>query len=143
MMQDVVLTGSRFGVGESYDEVVDKKTHQSYVSQTWDQFVTRPAPLVSRIYHDYGLFESFRGPGGNTVIVISGTRDAGVQQTAEAFTNSEKLKEFSRGTDAVHSLEALLEVSTLDGVNLSGKVLVASERNLSNTPCATCKARNN
>ena len=33
-----------------------------------------------------GLFSKFRGPGGNSIVVISGTRDEGVQQTAEAFT---------------------------------------------------------
>jgi hypothetical protein len=143
MMQDFVLAGSRFAVGDSFDEVVDKRTHQTYTSQTGDEFVNPPGPLVMRTYHDYGLFESFRGPGGNMVIVISGTRDAGVQQTAEAFTNSDKLKEFSGPVDATHPLEALLEVSTVDGMNLSGKVLTASERQVANLPCATCKTQNN
>lgn len=129
-MQDVALTGSRFAIGDSYDEVVDNKTHRSYISQTWDQFVNPPGHLVRRIYHDYGRFESFR------------TRDAGVRQTGEAFTNSDKLKEFARQAASGRALEVLLEVSTFDGMNLNGKVLTASERN-SYASCATCKVTNN
>jgi hypothetical protein len=60
--------------------------------------------------------------------VISGTRDEGVRQTAEVFTNPEKLKELGGPADAAQPFEALLEVSALDGVNLSGKVLLESRR---------------
>lgn len=144
MMQDLVLTGSRFAVGDSYDEIVDKTTHHSYISQTWDHIMDPPQPSgTEKTYHDYGVFENFRGPGGNTVIVISGTQDAGVQQTAEAFTNAEKLEEFGRQANTIQPFEALLEVSTFDGVNLSGRLLSASKRNFASAACATCKAQNN
>ena len=129
MMQDFALSGSRFAVGDSYDEIVDKKGHQSYTSQTWARILGPTPPAgTPKTYNAYGLFENFRGPGGNTVIVIAGTQDAGVQQAAEAFTNSEKLKEVARQTDIAQPFEALLEVSTFDGVNLSGKLLLASGR---------------
>jgi hypothetical protein len=39
-------------------------------------------PGKEKTYCDYGVFEKIRGPGGNTIVVISGTRDAGVTQTA-------------------------------------------------------------
>jgi len=61
-------------------------------------------------------------------VVISGTRDEGVRQTAEAFTNLEKLRETGRQVDAASPFEALIEVSALDGVNLSGKILLESKR---------------
>jgi hypothetical protein len=128
MMQDFALSGSRFAVGDSYDEIVDKQDHRSYISQTWARILGPPQPGSARTYNDYGLFESFRGPGGNFVIVIAGTQDAGVQQSAEAFTHPEKLKEVARQTNLAQPFEALLEVSTFDGVNLSGKVLLASGR---------------
>jgi hypothetical protein len=51
-----------------------------------------------------------------------------VRQTAETFTNPEKLEELRTQTDAALPFEALLEVSALDGVNLSGKVLLESKR---------------
>jgi hypothetical protein len=34
-------------------------------------------PGKEKAYRDYGVFEKIRGPGGNTIVVISGTRDAG------------------------------------------------------------------
>jgi hypothetical protein len=144
MMQDFALAGSRFAVGDSYDEIVDKKSRRSYVSQTWARILGPPEPSGNaKTYNDYGLFESFRGPGGNAVVVIAGTQDAGVQQAAEAFTNPEKLNEAARQTNLAQPFEALLEVSTFDGVNLSGRLLLAAQRNFSNAACANCKAANN
>jgi hypothetical protein len=129
LMQNLVFTGSRFAVGDSYDEVVDKQTRRSYISQTEGQ-ITGPleASGSETSYHDYGLFADFRGPGGNRIVVISGTRDEGVQQTAEAFTSPDKLQEFGHQIDVARPFEALLEVSAFDGVNLSGKLLLESKR---------------
>jgi hypothetical protein len=129
MLQDLIFSGSRFAVGESFDEVIDKQTRQTYISQTSSQ-IMGPASPSGRVtpYHDYGLFAKFLGPGGNSIIVLSGTRDEGVQQTAEAFTSLPKLQEFARQADVTLPLEALLEVSAFDGVNLSGKMLVESKR---------------
>jgi hypothetical protein len=117
IMQRLVFAGSRFTIGESYDELMDSQTKHLYVSQTASQ--NRGAPQSSGMespYRDFGFFSSFHGPGGNTILVISGTRDEGVRQTAEAFTNPEKLRETERQVDA------------LDGVNLSGKILLESKR---------------
>lgn len=129
IMQRLVFAGSRFTIGESYDELLDSQTKHLYVSQTASQ--NRGAPQSSGMespYRDFGYFSSFRGPGGNTIVVISGTRDEGVRQTAEAFTNLEKLRETERQVDAASPFEALIEVSALDGVNLSGKILLESKR---------------
>jgi hypothetical protein len=132
MMQDLIFAGSRFAVGESYDEVIDRQTRRTYISQTGSQ-VMAPSPSGRETpYNDYGLFAKFLGPGGNSIIVLSGTRDEGVQQTAEAFTSPQKLQEFARQTDVALPFEALLEVSAYDGVNLSGKLLVESKRDWSN-----------
>jgi hypothetical protein len=129
IMQQLVFAGSRFAIGESYDELLDTKTKHLYISQTASQNIGVPQSSGKEpSYRDYGFFSSFRGPGGNIIVVISGTRDEGVRQTAEAFTNPEKLKELARRADTTQPFEALLEVSALDGVNLSGKVLLESKR---------------
>jgi hypothetical protein len=129
IMQQLVFAGSRLSIGESYDELLDTKTKHLYISQTASQNIGVPQSSGKESpYRDYGYFANFRGPGGNTIVVISGTRDEGVRQTAEAFTNPEKLKELSQQTDTRLPFEALLEVSALDGVNLSGKVLLESKR---------------
>jgi hypothetical protein len=129
VLQDLVFARSRFAVGDSYDEIVDKKTRHTYISQTDSQTVGPTLlPGKQTPYHDYGLFAKFYGPAGNTIVVISGTRDEGVQQTSEAFTNVGKLNDFSKQANTALPLEALLEVSAFDGVNLSGKLLLQSNR---------------
>jgi hypothetical protein len=133
MMQDLVFNGSRFKVGDSYDEIIDQSTRRTYVSQTGDQFFSPPQPSGSETaYHDYGIFAKLRGPGGNTVLVIAGTRDAGVRQTAEAFTSADRIDEFARPALSTAPFETLLDVSAFDGVNLSGKVLLQSRRDAAN-----------
>jgi hypothetical protein len=135
MFQDLVFSGSRFAVGESYDEVIDKKTHHTYVSQVGSQAL-EPAPPTGKeqTYHDYGIFEKLQGPGGNTIIVVAGTRDEGVSQTAEAFTSLQKLNELGRQNDLTRPLEALMEVSAFNGTNLAGNLLVQSNRNKATKP---------
>jgi len=129
MLQDIAFADSRFAIGDTYDEVIDKRTRHSYVSEIGSQIMDPPVPTgKEQPYHDYGVFAKFRGPGGNTIVVISGTHDEGVRQTAEAFTSAQKLAEFGRQANAAESVEALLDVSSFDGVNLSGKVLLQSNR---------------
>jgi hypothetical protein len=129
ILERLVFSGSRFAIGGSYDELVDNKTKHLYISQTASQNLGAPQSTGKEsAYRDYGFFTSFRGPGGNLVVVISGTRDEGVRQTAETFTNPEKLAELGAQADAALPFEALLEVSALDGVNLSGKVLLETKR---------------
>jgi hypothetical protein len=131
MLQDLIFAGSRFSVGDSYDEVFDKRTRVSYVSEIGSDIMDPPQPTgKEKTYHDYGVFEKVRGPGGNTIIVISGTRDAGVTQTAEVFTSAQKLKDLEQKSDVKLPLEALLEVSAVNGVNLNGKLLAQSNRDL-------------
>jgi hypothetical protein len=131
MLQDLIFAGSRFSVGDSYDEVFDKRTRVSYVSEIGSDIMDPPQPTgKEKTYHDYGVFEKIRGPGGNTIVVISGTRDAGVTQTAEAFTSAQKLKDLEQKSDVSLPIEALLEVSAVNGVNLNGKLLAQSNRDL-------------
>jgi hypothetical protein len=129
MFQDLTFAGSRFAVGDSYDEIIDHNTKRSYVSDVGGEIIGPPRRSgTEQSYHDYGMFTKFRGPGGNTVVVISGTRDEGVSQTAEAITSAQMLEELGRQVNTGSSIEALLDVSAFDGTNLSGKFLVASGR---------------
>jgi hypothetical protein len=129
MLQDIVFAGSRFAVGDSYDEVFDKRTRHWYVSELGNEIMDPPQPTgKEKPYHDYGIFAKFRGPGDNTIVVLSGTRDEGVRQTAEAFTSAQKLEELKQKSDVTLPIEALLEVSAVDGVNLTGKLVLQSNR---------------
>ena len=63
MLQDLVFAGSRFSVGDSYDEVFDKRTRLSYVSEIGSDIMDPPQPTgKERTYRDYGIFEKVRGP---------------------------------------------------------------------------------
>jgi hypothetical protein len=129
MFQDLTFAGSRFTVGDSYDEIIDKNTKRSYVSDVGSQIMDPPKRTgKEQRYHDYGIFTKFRGPGGNAVVVISGTRDEGVSQTADAVTNAQRLEELGQQVNPALPIEVLLDVSAFDGVSLSGKPLVASSR---------------
>lgn len=132
MLQDLMFTPeSRFAMGDSYDEVIDKQTKHSYASEVGSQVMDPPQPTgKEQPYHDYGMFAKFRGPGGNQILVIAGTRDEGVSQTAETFTTNQRLQELGHEADVSHPIEALLEVSAFDGVNLSGKLVLHSSREM-------------
>ena len=129
MLQDLVFSGSRFSVGASFDELFDKIGKHTYTSQTAERFINVPPSSNGNApYRDYGYFSTLLGPGGNTLMVISGTRDEGVRQIAEAFTNPVKLDELQQHTNLATPFETLLEVNALDGVNMTGKLLIQSKR---------------
>jgi hypothetical protein len=131
MLQDLIFAGSRFSVGDSYDEVFDKRTRVSYLSEIGSDIMDPPQPTgKEKTYHDYGIFEKIRGPGGNTILVIAGTRDAGVTHTAEVFTSAQRLEDLKQKTDVTLPIEALLEVNAVDGVSLNGRVLAQSNRDV-------------
>jgi hypothetical protein len=129
MLHDLVFTGSRLRVGDSYDELVDTKTGRGYVSQEGSQVDNgergsdRGSP-----YHDYGLFAKLRGPAGNLMLIIAGTRDEGVQETSEKLTNPADLKGIASRVDTAKPFEGLLEVGALNGVDMSGRVIFAAPR---------------
>ncbi len=129
VLQPVVFSGSRFAIGESYDELRDTKTQHTYISQTASQALgAAQSAGGGPAYRDYGWLANIRGPGGNAIVIIAGTRDEGVRQTADAVTNPDKLAEIGSLGNPAMPFEALIEVSALDGVNLSGKVLLDARR---------------
>ncbi len=120
MMQDVTFANSRFSVGETFDEIVDRQTNTRYISQA-------AIPLNERAaYHDYGYLSWFDGPGGNRFLIISGTRDVAVMHMSEVLTDTGKLAALSQALPATTGCEALYEVRGIDRANLDGRLLVRS-----------------
>ena len=119
--RDTVFAGSRFSVGETYDEIIDGVTKTRYSSQGGG-----PAS-DGQVYRDYGYLSTFRGPAGNQLVIIGGTRDVAVMQTAEAATDLAALKEVSRRSGVRGgAFEALYEVEGMNRQNVNGKLIVAS-----------------
>ena len=127
-LENTVFTGSRFGVGEDfpagtkiYDELLDRDTRLIYPSQAG-----RPAD--NRMHHDYGYISSFGGPNGNRIVVLAGTRDIGVMQSADVATNAAELKSLDHSLHGVSAFEAIYEVEGLGRMNMDGHLIVAAPR---------------
>ena len=118
-LQELAFQRSRLRVGSSFDELIDKRTGQRYFSQAGQ------LPERGTTYRDYGFVSSFPGPTGNRFVIIAGTRDVAVMETAQAVTRAWPLREL---TDSVEgeSFEALYEVAGLNRANLSGRLLFSA-----------------
>jgi hypothetical protein len=112
MLGDLVFAGSRFSIGDTFDELVDRATDKRYISQ---------AALPPR--ND----ATFAGPSGNQIVVIAGTRDLALMQTAEVLTTGKSLSALSKSVADAPEFEALYEVYGMDRLNLDGKLLISSK----------------
>ncbi len=81
MLKELVFSGSRFSIGDTYDQLLDNVSRHHYESQEGGP----PSQADSKL-KDYGYFSTFTGPNGNRIMVIAGTRDTAVMQTAETIT---------------------------------------------------------
>jgi hypothetical protein len=120
MLRDPVFAGSRFRVGETYDELVDTRTHIRYESQ-------EGGPVKGQAsQRDFGYFAAFRGPDGNRIVILAGARDMGLMQTAEAMTAPKVLDALARGADGADAFEALYEVEGMQRANFGGHLVLVS-----------------
>ena len=124
MLRDLVFAGSRFTLGRSDAELVDRVTGERYLSQA-------NVPHGEEKYHDYGYFATFAGPTGNQIVVISGTRDVALMHTAEAVTHARGLAALTASARGASAYEALYDVYGMDRMNLDGKLVLTSKLNTS------------
>ena len=119
-LRDVVFSASRFRIGETYDDILDTKTGQRYASQGGG------ADENGALYKDYGYFASFRGPEGNRIVIVAGTRDVALMQTAETASRSALLQEAQKAAGRSDNFEALYEVDGMNRLNVAGRLIAAS-----------------
>ena len=120
LLRDAVFSGSRFSVGATYDELIDTVSGHHYESQ-------EGGPSSSQSEHrDFGYFSTFAGPEGGRILVIAGTRDVAVVQTAEALATPAGLAALAKGANNVGAFEALYEVRGLKRINLGGRLLTVA-----------------
>jgi hypothetical protein len=124
MLHDIVFAGSSFSVGNTYDEIVHRKSGQHYISQGASPW------RGDAKYKDYGYFATFAGPGGNRVVIISGTRDAALANTAELAARPVALTQLVKQAAGKPDFEALYEVYGVDGANVDSRLLLASALNI-------------
>ena len=117
MLRRFVFSGSQFAIGDTYDELIDRKSGRHYISQSSSLWRGDPAA------RDYGYFSTFAGSNGNRVIVIAGTRDVALANTAEAAARPDSLERLSRQAGDHRDFEALYEVYGMEGTNVDSKLL--------------------
>lgn len=120
LLRDPVFAESRFAIGESYDEVIDAQTGETYVSEGFTP------GTYEGMYRDYGFFSSFEGPAGNRIVIVAGARDAGVTGVAERVAGPGALRAFDDATGGAASFEALFEVEGQQNISLDARLLAAA-----------------
>jgi len=120
LLRDPVFAGSRFSIGATYDELIDGVDRRRYVSQEGG------AERGGETRRDFGYLSAFTGPSGNQIIIIAGTRDIAVMQTAEAVIDRASLQAIRRDTGGAQAFEALYQVDGIGRLNLRGRLLSAS-----------------
>jgi hypothetical protein len=114
-LREVVFAGSRLMTGESYDELYDRTTGTSYVSDVGSE--------QGRLkYRDYGYVSTFPGPSGNQFVILAGTRDIAVMRTAEISTQESSLREL-RSLRPEGAFEALYEVYGFGRTDIDAKLV--------------------
>ena len=123
MLRRVVFSGSQFAIGETYDEIIDRKSGHHYISQSSSLWRGEPS------YRDYGYFATFAGANGNHVVVVAGTRDVALTNTAETAARPESLQVLATAANGRRDFEALYEVYGMEGTNVASKLLTTAPLN--------------
>jgi len=116
LLRDLVFGRSHFRVGSSYDELIDAGTRTRYMSD-WSETAMGETPR-----RDYGYLACLKGPAGNHILVIAGTRDSALMQMAEIVTDSKELAALGKRVAGAGEFEALYEVQTFGNTNLSSSL---------------------
>ncbi|MBL8773808.1 MAG: helix-turn-helix domain-containing protein [Phenylobacterium sp.] len=114
LLQEPVFDRSRFAVGDTFDELIDRRTGETYVSGAGPASGDRPN-------RDYGYLAAFTGAAGNRFVIVAGARDIGVMQTAEIAADAKALS----ALPASSPLEALYAVDGVGRTNIAAKPVVA------------------
>jgi len=77
-----------------------------------------------RSYRDFGFFYARTGEAGNELIVLAGTRDVALLNTAEALTAANSLAQLDKKAGTTQNFEALFQVEALDRTNIDGHLVV-------------------
>jgi hypothetical protein len=120
MLEDLMVAGSRYSFGGSYDELIDSITGAAWISEAG-------APHTpQQRYRDYAYVAQLEGPGGHRHLIIAGTRDTGLMQAAEAAADASQMRQLDASITGGESFEALYEVEGLNGLNVASRLIEAS-----------------
>jgi hypothetical protein len=120
-LEDFVFASSTLTIGYTYDELRNMDTGELYTSEAG-------FPEVNHNYRDYAFISTFPGPGGNQIMIVSGTRDAGLMQAAHAladpmFVASMEQQRPDTAKNQPPSFEMLYEVTGYGRTNLDAMLV--------------------
>lgn len=120
ILRDPTFAGSRYAIGETYDEIVDKPTGKHFTSGGG-------MPHADDVlYADYGYLATFAGPTGNRFVIVAGTRDAALLQMGQSATSRAPLEDLVRAGGKSGSAEALYGINGMGEVNVDGRLIRSS-----------------
>lgn len=120
-LRDQVFAGSRYRVGETYDDLVDLRGGGRYRSEA------ALGPVGGGLYDDYSYVASFRGAAGNRIMIVAGLRDIGAAAAAEQVTTPAGVRRLS-GPVGAREFEALYRVRGQGEVGYDARLLTAADR---------------
>lgn len=121
LLEDVNFMDSGFTVGESYDQLVDRKSGKVFTSE---EARNLPSPAY---YSDYGYIARFHAPSGALVAIVAGARDTGLRAIAPIAAGADIPAEVDT-VAGKGSFEALFQITGQQGADLSEKLLLARAR---------------
>lgn len=126
-LEDFVFASSSLAIGYTYDELRNVETGELYTSEAG-------MPEINRNYRDYALIATFPGPGGNQLLIVSGTRDAGLMQAAHALADPMYIASMEQSrpdTGGVRppAFEMLYEVTGYGRTNLDARLVHTAKLN--------------
>ena len=132
-LEDFVFASSSLAIGYTYDELRNMDTGELYTSEAG-------MPEANRNYRDYAFISTFPGPGGNQLMIVSGTRDAGLMQAAHALADpmfvqsiEQARPDFGKTAATTEnrppSFEMLYEVTGYGRTNLDAMLVHTAELN--------------
>jgi hypothetical protein len=126
-LEDFVFASSSLAIGYTYDELKNIETGELYTSEAG-------RPEVDHNYRDYAFIATFPGPGGNQLVIVSGTRDAGLMQAAHALADPMYIASMEQSrpdTGGVRppAFEMLYEVTGYGRTNLDARLVHTGKLN--------------
>lgn len=119
-LRDAVFAGSRYSVGETYDDIIDTRTDQRFEGGGGKPHAE------GTMYMDYGYLSTFAGPTGNRFVIIAGTRDAALMQMGQNVVNQSALDALAKAGGTIGSAEALYGISSMNQVNVDSRLIRTS-----------------
>jgi hypothetical protein len=120
-LEDFVFASSTLTIGDTYDELRNMDTGALYTSEAG-------FPEINHNYRDYAFISTFPGPGGNQIMIVSGTRDAGLMQAGHALADPMFVKSMEQqrpyaAKSQPPSFEMLYEVTGYGRTNLDAMLV--------------------